>query len=82
MEDTFCPNYNTCQLIKDKEFNIEEDIKLSYITNYCKAGKEKWCICKRLITKSEINFCPDFVLPDTTLTPDEIIDKFDSENLN
>jgi len=38
--------------------------------------------CKRLIAKNTLDFCPDFVLPATPLSVDEIIDKFDEENLN
>jgi hypothetical protein len=43
---------------------------------------KNWISCKRLTTKQELNFCPDFVLPDTDLTSDKIIDKFDNENMN
>ena len=82
MEDPYCPNYISCKLVKDKNFIPDKEIRISYLNNYCKAGEKQWQVCKRLITKNELNFCPDFVLPDTTLTPDEIIDKFDNDNLN
>lgn len=82
MEDPYCPNYISCKLVKDENFTPDKEIRISYLNNYCKAGEEQWKVCKRLITKNELNFCPDFVLPDTTLTPDEIIDKFDNDNLN
>jgi len=38
-----------------------------------------WLTCTRYITKSQLNFCPDFVLPDTDATPDEIIARFDAD---
>jgi hypothetical protein len=82
MEEAYCPNYDTCRLVKDEDFIADKNRRLSYIDGYCKAGEEQWCTCKRLITKNALNFCPDFVLPDTRLTPDEIIDKFDNENIN
>ncbi len=59
---------------------MSEDI--FYIENFCKAEKSKWCTCKRLLTKNALNFCPDFVLPDSTLSIEEIIDKFDNEIIN
>ena len=82
MEDTHCPSYNSCQLVKDEDIIADGNTRLFYIINFCKANKEDWNSCKRLITKTALNFCPDFVLPDTRLTLDEIIDKFDNENLN
>lgn len=33
----------------------------------------------RYRAKEEIYFCPDFVMPDSKMTMDEIIDKFDEE---
>lgn len=82
MKNSFCPNYDSCKLITDENIVRDKGQRLSYICNFCKADKDKWCTCKRLITKKALNFCPDFVLPDTLLSPDEIIDKFDSENIN
>lgn len=82
MEEAICPSYNSCYLIKEEHSIVNNADRISYINKYCKAGEEKWSKCKRLQTKNALNFCPDFVLPDTLLTPDEIIDKFDSENLN
>jgi len=77
-----CPNYNSCKLVNDLEFTIDESKRKNYISEYCKADKSKWGSCKRLIAKKVLNFCPDFVLPDTDLSTDEIIDKFDNENIN
>ncbi len=82
MENPFCPNYNLCKLVTVEGF-IRDEIQLKkYLTDYCKAGDEKWSNCKRLIVKNILHFCPDFVLPDSDLTPDQIIDKFDNENIN
>ena len=53
-----------------------------YLQYYCEDGAEKWSACKVLIVKNILHFCPDFVLPDTDLTPDKMIDKFDNENIN
>jgi hypothetical protein len=50
------------------------------MNNYCTGPKSEWEKCKRYTTKAALGFCPDFVLPDTDLTLDQIIDKYDSEN--
>ncbi len=48
-----------------------------YLNTYCLHGDKAWNSCKRLIAKNALNFCPDFVLPDSPLSPSEIIDEFD-----
>jgi len=82
MDNSNCPNYKVCKLVIEHGFTGNESQREKYINEYCQADKSKWESCKRLIVKNTINFCPDFVLPDTTLSIDEIIDKFDEENMN
>ena len=82
MDDPYCPNYNICKLVNEIGFTGDESQRDKYISEYCKANNTKWDSCKRLIVKYTLNFCPDFVLPDTPLSTGEIIDKFDGENLN
>jgi len=54
--------------------------KEEYINTWCRQTEEKWKTCKRYHTKKELGFCPDFVVPDTLLSIDEIIDKFETQN--
>jgi len=76
---TVCINYKTCPLINNANF-IPGKIKVDfYITSYCQGGKENWSSCKRYLMKLKWHFCPDFVLPDTPETTDEILDKFEEE---
>lgn len=82
MSNHLCPNIKGCRLVIAAVVVPDDKRRNEYLTTYCKAGEEKWSLCKRFITKQKLNFCPDFVLPDTQLTPDEIIDKFDEENNN
>ncbi len=82
MDDPYCPNYNICKLVNETGFTRNESQRKKYISDYCQANRAKWDSCKRLIAKNTLKFCPDFVLPDTPLSMDEIIDKFDEENLN
>ena len=80
MEEMVCPNYEICRLVTIEGFSGDETRRQNYMKTYCVKGKENWSNCKRYIAKNALNFCPDFVLPDTTLTPDEIIDKFEELN--
>jgi hypothetical protein len=75
-----CPNVDTCKLFSTKGFIENESQRNEYINTWCNAGEHKWSHCARYVTRKALNFCPDFVLPDTDLTPDEVIDKFDSLN--
>lgn len=77
MEYQYCPNYIVCKLVNDPGFDISRIKQEFYIINFCKGKNNEWLSCKRFIVKNKINLCPDFVLPDTELSIDAIIDKFD-----
>lgn len=79
MSDQFCPNINTCRLVSTEQVIPDEEEKENYINTWCRQDTEKWKGCKRFETKKTLGFCPDFVKPDTTLSIDEIIDKFEEE---
>lgn len=79
MESNYCDNYSTCRLVNAEDFKITPDKKPDYLDTYCFAGKPAWSGCKRFIVKRELDFCPDFVLPDSAFTIQEIIGKFDEE---
>ena len=82
MEDPNCPNYTTCKLVTTEGVGVSNNQKVSYLNKYCTAGKAAWSVCKRYVTKPALGFCPDFVLPDTSMSLPEIIDRFDEENEN
>lgn len=74
-----CPNHTNCQLIHENGFLDTEEIKQFYLNQFCTSSNEDWHSCKRFETGQRLKFCPDFVLPDTALTVDEIIDHFEEE---
>jgi hypothetical protein len=47
---------------------------------YCEAGEKKWNTCSRYRVKKELNLCPDFVLPDSDFSMDEVLDKMEKES--
>jgi hypothetical protein len=79
MPENICPNINTCRLVTTSEVVPEVKEKEAYLDTWCKDTEGKWLNCKRYITKATLGFCPDFVVPGTTLSIDEIIDKFDEQ---
>jgi hypothetical protein len=79
MENDLCPNISTCRLVTTDIVVPQKDVKQQYLKEWCNKDKDIWGDCKRYNTKKVLSFCPDFVLPDTLLSVDEIIDKFDAE---
>ncbi len=76
MEEPSCPNYQNCQLVTGT-IEVPKNQQDSYINLFCTDKLGKWQTCKRFAVKKAIDFCPDFVLPDTELSIEEIIVKFD-----
>jgi len=82
MENTFCPNCKMCRLVTSEEFPIDKDSKEEFLKIYCESVSENWLQCMRYVTKHNLGFCPEFVLPDTIMTLDEVMDKFDEVESN
>ena len=77
MQDYYCPNYASCKLVNNKSFVTDLTSINHYIDSYCQKADSFWTKCKRYQFKLANNFCPDFVMPDTQLSTEEIINQFD-----
>ena len=77
MQNNFCPNHKGCQVINIEGFVKDINLKEKYINILCESSDEKWKTCKRYQTKKALNLCPDFVMPDSSYTIDEILDKIE-----
>lgn len=75
-----CPNAEVCKLYLVEGFTGNEEQRLDYKQSWCQSDETKWSSCTRYVVKEAIHFCPDFVLPDSVMTPDEVIDQFDQES--
>jgi hypothetical protein len=71
-----CPNYGGCRLVQTDVVEPDSAKKEEYISSYC-LNEETWKKCKRYITRKELWICPDFVLPNSDLTEDEIVDLYE-----
>lgn len=82
MSENSCPNIRSCRMVATNMVVPDENEKEKLISSWCRQGEKTWSNCKRYSTKKKLGFCPDFVLPHTTLNIEEIIDKFEEKNLN
>ena len=74
-----CPNYEGCRLVQTDVVVPDSAKKEEFISFYC--GKdETWKKCKRYTTRKSLWICPDFVLPDSDLTEDDIIDLYEKNS--
>lgn len=80
MPEEICTSYSNCKLVNSNSLVLSSQERQCYIDAYCHAGEKAWQSCKRYVCREVLHFCPDFVLPDTELSMDEIVDKFDNQN--
>lgn len=80
MEVNFCPNYKGCQIINIEGFVKDKEKRKLYLKIFCESNEGNWENCKRYITKKILKFCPDFVLPDSALTMEEIMNKIENND--
>jgi len=73
-----CLNFGGCRLVKTDVVVPDSDKKEEYINSYCNK-EETWKNCKRYTTRKALWICPDFVLPDSEMTEDEIIDLYEKQ---
>lgn len=78
MSDPYCPNIEGCRLVNDPSYPLAPEQKASYLECYCMGTGPGFESCRRYTAKRELFFCPDFVLPDTRMTKDEILDRIES----
>ncbi|MDD4385179.1 MAG: hypothetical protein PHD06_08375 [Bacteroidales bacterium] len=74
MEKEQCSKVVKCALFNGiiLKRSTSEDV---YKNLFCNASKEKWTTCKRYQVSEKAGKCADWILPNSTLTVDEIIKK-------
>ena len=74
-----CPNASGCPILHVDGF-VENERKHFYNTNYCSMESASgYHSCKRFLSKQALDFCPDFVLPDSKMTIEEIINRYEEQ---
>jgi hypothetical protein len=79
LQDQPCPNRSSCQVFTIEGFVESNLVREYYAKTYCDSVEQGWTKCMRFRTKKELNLCPDFVLPDSTITLDEVLDRLENE---
>lgn len=75
---TPCPNYNGCRLVQTSLVITDEEKRREAVNTWC-LNEETWKNCKRYQTRRALWICPDFVLPDTEMSEDEIVERHEKE---
>lgn len=73
-----CKLCSHCDLFNGK-VNISEDTRIIYKCHYCLGSQEKWKECKRFIFSAKHGFCPEFVMPNSLMSFDQILSKANQE---
>ena len=63
-----CPLFNGTLLKRSSSEEVYKHL-------FCNAGKEKWTTCKRYQTSEKVGKSADWILPNSTLTVDQIVQK-------
>ncbi len=74
-----CPKIEKCPLFNDKILKREESAEV-YKNLFCRNG-EKFTECKRYQVSEKVGKCADFVMPNSSMTVDEIIQKMKEKAL-
>lgn len=74
-----CPKTPKCPLFNDNLLLIKKSSDV-YKALYCNS-EEKFKQCKRYIVSEEVGKCADFVMPNSTYSLEEIIEKMKEQDL-
>ena len=77
-----CPRQAVCSLFNDKITTFKSKMSLEiYKKLYCNARDEYWKECKRLTIINKTGKCADFVMPNSSLTIEQIIEKMKEKGI-
>ena len=66
-----CLRSSDCALFKGN-ISLPEDTKLMYKCYYCLGQDQRWEACRRYQMMEMAGFCPDFVMPNSLLSAEQI----------
>lgn len=72
MNENTCGNYAKCPIFNGTLKGMEMTAK-SYRRQFCEAGESGWTSCKRYQVNLKTGKCPQWLLPNSTKSIDEII---------
>jgi|GEM_PF-1422697 len=78
---TVCPRALMCPLFKQDTSNGGYSSE-KYKKIYCEAGIKAYSNCKKYIIYNLINTCPNYVMPNSSFSVDEIISRIKRQSDN
>jgi hypothetical protein len=72
--ENHCSLCSKCPLFRGN-IQLSEDTRIMYTYHYCLNQSNKWKECKRYSFEIVNGQCPDFVMPNTLLSLDQISQK-------
>lgn len=72
-----CPKTPKCSLFNDNLLRRKESAE-TYKNMYC---RKNYTDCKRYIVSEKVGKCADFVMPNSSYSVDEIVDRMKKEGL-
>ncbi len=75
--EIICPKTPKCRLFNNNLLKRPETIEI-YKSGYCN-NRARYKECKRFIVSETVGQCPDFVLPNSSLSLDEIFERMKKE---
>ncbi len=74
-----CPKICSCPLFNEK-LQVGEDSKIIYKKCYCLDEETRWKSCKRFVVAEHMGFCPDYVMPNSLLSFEQIFTRIKVES--
>jgi len=71
-----CPNFGGCRYVITEVVEPDAAIREATIEAYCHK-EETFKTCRRYIIRKALWICPDFVLPDSEISEDEVADRYE-----
>jgi len=78
--ETLCPRTEKCPLFNNNLLKRPESADV-YRKMFCTAGVEGYTKCKRYIVSEKVGKCADFIMPNSTYSIDQIIERMKREQL-
>lgn len=71
-----CPNYGGCRYVKTLTVEPDHEKREVMIQSYC-LDQENFKTCRRYTIRKALWICPDFVFPDSTISEDEVVERYE-----
>lgn len=76
----YCPKYQKCPLFNDQLLQRQSSAD-AYKNLFCRAGRDKWSECRLYQVSQELGKCPNFVMPNSNATIEEIKEKMTQKKI-